>query len=316
MQKNVLISFLVFIVLLTAGSRGEAFVPQTPHLLYLMVSKIKTPVGMVVHQTRHITGSVPGLVPGTQVSNDEEIDPSQDLSQAGDFGTSGIVSAAQSAGRPAAQPIRETLTYSYPNSLRSDIMTDSGLRFYALSKSGFVKVDGGMVSVMEKSGVDFYTDPLLYRDYEIMVQALTLAGVNTKKVTFQRLDGQVCYFIGQPPVDQVRMPGLWIDKESFFPVRYLIRKKGRTVDIRYSNWQRVSRTWYPMETRILVDGDLFVDIIVSRFELKSGFSPALFDVDKILSQYPVQDGAPDHGNDSRIENLDSDIEDFSKLYDQ
>ncbi len=312
MQKNVLISFLVFIVLLTAGSRGEAFVPQTPHLLYLMVSKIKTPVGMVVHQARHITG----LVPGTPVSNDEEIYSSQDQSQTENLGTFGIVSAAQSAVRPAAQPVGETLTYSFPNSLRSDIMTDSGLRFYALSESGFVKVDGGMVSAMEKPAVDFYTDPLLYRDYEIMAQALTLAGVNTEKVTFQRLDGQVCYFIGQPPVDQVQMPGLWIDKESFFPVRYLIRKKGRTVDIRYSNWQRVSRTWYPMETRILVDGDLFVDIIVNRFELVSGFSSALFDVDKILSQYPVQGGAPDHGNDSRIENLDGDIEDFSKLYDQ
>ena len=307
MQKNVLISFLVFIVLLTAGSRGEAFVPQTPHLLHLVISKIKTPVGMVVYQTRHITESVQGpLVP-----SDGEIDLSIDQSQTENSGEPGPSSLDQ----PAAQPVWETLTYSFPTSLRSDIMTDTGLRFYALSESGFVKVDGGMVSAMEKPAVDYYTDPLLHRDYEIMAQALVLAGVNTEKVTFQRLDGQICYFIGQPPVDQAQMPGLWIDKESFFPVRYLIRKKKRVVDIRYGNWQRVSRTWYPMETRILVDGDLFVDIVVNRFELKSGFSPALFDVDKILSQYPVQGGAPDHGNENRIENLDGDIEDFSKLYD-
>ncbi len=309
MQKNVLISFLVIIVILTAGSRGEAFVPQTPHLLHLMVSKIKPPVGMVVHQTRHIAGS-------DLISTDEEADISPDRKSAEDFDQDTYINAEKAVEKPTVQPaVGETLTYSFPNSLRSDIVTDTGLRFYALSESGFVKVDGGMVLAMEKFPVDSYTDPLLYRDYEIMARALVRAGVNTEKVTFQRLDGQICYFIGQPSVDQNQMPGLWIDKDSFFPVRYLVLNKDRVVDIRYSNWQRVSRTWYPMEIQILVDGDLFVDIVVSRFELVSGFSPALFDVNKILGQYPVQGGVPDHGNDSRIENLEGDIEDFSKLYD-
>ncbi len=312
MQKNVLISFLVIIVILTAGSRGEAFVPQTPHLLHLVVRKIKTPVGMVVHQTRHIAGP-------TLIQNDEGTDISPDRNNAENFDqdTSENINAEKTLEKPTVQSVvGETLTYSFPNSLRSDIVTDTGLRFYALSESGFAKVDGGMVSAMERSPADYYTDPLLYRDYEIMARALVRAGVNTEKVTFQRLDGQICYFIGQPSVNQNQLPGLWIDKESFFPVRYLIRNNDRVVDIRYSNWQRVSRTWYPMEIRILVDGELFVDIAVSRFELKSGFSPALFDVDKILSQYPVQGGMSDHGNDDRIESLEGDIEDFSKLYDQ
>ncbi|MCG8634078.1 MAG: hypothetical protein MI863_09640 [Desulfobacterales bacterium] len=311
MQKNVFISFLVCIVILTAGSRGEAFVPQTPHLLHLVVSKIKTPVGMVVYQTRHIAGTV-NLIPEDEGGVSQERERSEDSGQDASENTD----TERSMAPPAVQSVEETLIYAFPDNLRSDIVTDAGARFYALSGSGFVKVDDEMIAATEKRPVDSYTDPLLYRDYGIMTEALVRAGVNTDKVTFQRLEGRICYLIGQPSVDQNLMPGLWIDKESFFPVRYLIRNKDRVVDIRYSNWQRVSRTWYPMETRILVNGHLFTDIVVNRFELKSGFSPALFDVDKILGQYPFRKGRPDHGNEDRIDDLDGDIEDFSKLYDQ
>ncbi|MEH0019297.1 MAG: hypothetical protein V6Z89_06570 [Desulfobacter sp.] len=277
MRKNSLISFLVFIVILTASPRGEAFVPQTPHLLHLVVQKIKTPAGLVVYQTRQIAGPT-----------DENV------------------------------ALTETLTYSLPGNLRSDTVSVSGRQFYVQSETGFAGVSGDRIAALEKPPAEHFTDPLLYRDHERMALALVSAGVDIENVTFQRLDGQICYLVGQPSSDLAEMPGLWIDKESFFPVRYLIRKDGRIVDVRYGNWQRVSRTWYPMETTISVDGEPFANILVNRFELASGFSPALFDVDKILARYPreerLQESRGGHGN--RIDALDRDIEDFSKLYDQ
>lgn len=51
-QKILLFSVALFCILL--AGKGEAFVPQTPHLLHLMIQKIKQPAGMVVHQTRNV----------------------------------------------------------------------------------------------------------------------------------------------------------------------------------------------------------------------------------------------------------------------
>ncbi len=284
MNKTIIIAFLAVICLLVSSPSAEAFVPQTPHLLHLMVQKIKIPGGLVVHQTRTINQGATETVEGI---------------------------------------LGETLTFAFPGKLRSDIFSEAGGRFYAISDTGFVKVSDGVVASRERSVGEFYIDPLLYRDYEALTRQLTLVGVNTDKVTFQRLDGQVCYFIGQPPFHQnrdqgqVEAPGLWIEKDSFFPVRYQVRQKNWMVDIRYKRWELVSRTWYPMETSIFVDGDLFVEIQVSRVELKSGFSPALFDVDRVLRQYPSkhagQDGVDTHN--TRKETLDKQIEDFGKLYD-
>ncbi len=290
MNKTIIIAFLAVICLLVSSPWAEAFVPQTPHLLHLMVQKIKIPGGLVVHQTRKINQGTTETVEGI---------------------------------------LGETLTFAFPGNLRSDIFSEAGGRFYAISDKGFVRVSDGVVASLEKSGGEFYTDPLLYRDYEALTRQLNLVGVNTDKVTFQRLDGQVCYFIGQPPLDQdrdqnleqgkaqIQTPGLWIEKDSFFPVRYQVKQNDWVVDIRYKRWERVSRTWYPMETSIFIDGDLFVEIQVSRVELKSGFSPALFDVDRILRQYPSGGAGQDtmDTHNSRKETLDKEIEDFGKLYD-
>jgi hypothetical protein len=53
MSKQKILFFSALFCLLLAG-KGEAFVPQTPHLLHLMIQKIKQPAGMVVHQIRNV----------------------------------------------------------------------------------------------------------------------------------------------------------------------------------------------------------------------------------------------------------------------
>ncbi|MCG8688876.1 MAG: hypothetical protein MI892_28660 [Desulfobacterales bacterium] len=284
MQKHRSIVFLVIFVFLMAGTRGEAFVPQTPHLLHLVVNKIRRPQGMTVSQTRKITSP-------TNVA--EQTEPAPDIY------------------------LPETLTYFFPEHLRSDIRSGQVNRFYLLSDKGFVKVKEGRITALEKSLGEYYTDPLLYRDYEVFTRVLTESGIDTEKVTFQRLEGKICYLIGQPAYGSDEMPGLWIEKDSFFPVRYLVKKGNRTVDIRYGNWQRVSRTWYPVETRILVDGILFAEIGVNQFELTSGASNQLFDIDAVLQQYPraLEKGPENTAHDGAIENLDKDVDEFSKLYD-
>jgi outer membrane lipoprotein-sorting protein len=275
MNKLILILVLAVCCILPAGN-GEAFVPQTPHLLHLMIQKIKRPAGMVVHQTRNLV-----------VSDNQD--------------------SLESTPGPKSI-VLEKLTYLFPGKFRSDIISDTVTRFYVESDSRFVKVGDGNIVSLEKSPVDFYTDPLLYREYEYLLQKLTLVGVDTTRVSFKRFDNKICYFIGGPSLDGEEQTGLWIEKENFFPVRYVIKKNGWMVSFHYENWQRVSKSWYPMQISIFVDNQLFTRIDVQQFELTSGFSAALFDVNTIQRQYPGEK-APDE-----FDELDRQIENFKKLY--
>jgi outer membrane lipoprotein-sorting protein len=270
--------------------------------LHLMIKKIKQPAGIVVHQTRNVMGV---SARETQPEAESETKP---LTKP----------LTKPESKPEIGPVAldEKLVYLYPGKFRSEIISGTVSRFYVESGSQFVKVaDGGIVS-REKSPVDFYTDILLYRDHESLSRQLALAGVNTERVTFQRFDNKICYFIGQPPLNQKEMVGLWIDKESLFPIRYVIKKNGWTVSFHYENWQRVSKTWYPMQTTIFVDDQLFTKIVVGQFQLASGFPPALFDVNSIQGRYPVRGGAleEDPGSPEGIDELDRQIEIFRKLY--
>ncbi|MCK5836346.1 MAG: hypothetical protein KAH09_03685 [Desulfobacula sp.] len=251
-----------------------------------MNQKIKEPVGLEVHQVRKI------------------IDSSA-------IGEQGVQTETRTI------ELDEKLIYDFPARLRSEILSDKLSRFYVESGSQFIKISDGAAVSLEKFPVDFYTDILLYRNHESLLRQLILAGVNTEKVTFQRLDNRICYFIGQPPAgSSKKFPGLWIEKDSFFPVLYVIKKNTWTIAFHYMNWQRVSRTWYPMEIRIFVDDQLFADIEVQGFELKSTFSSNLFDVDYIQEQYPVKDRYQEEVQKipGKMDELDKQIEDFRKLY--
>jgi len=285
MNKKISIFFVAGFFILLSGM-GEAFVPQTPHLLHLMIKKIKQPYGLEIHQTRNVMDVLVKIVePGTQIEK-KTVD------------------------------LDEKLVYVFPDKFRSEIVSEGVSRFYMESASQFVKVVDGKLVALKKSPVDFYTDPLLYRDYESLVRQLGLAGVNTDRVSFRRFDNKICYLIGKPPLNQTESSGLWIEKTSLFPIRYVIIKNGWTVAFHYDNWQEVSKTWYPMLTTIYVDGQLFAKIDVRQIELVSQVSQALFDVTGIHSRYPVPDslreGEP--GSSGKIDELDQQIEIFKKLY--
>ncbi len=210
----------------------------------------------------------------------------------------------------------EKLIYVLPGKFRSDIVSGTVSRFYVESGSQFVKVADGKIFSLKKSPVDFYTDPLLYRDYESLLNQLALAGVDTQKVTFKRFDKKICYFIGQSSLNEKESPGLWIEKTSLFPVRYVIEQNGWRVSFHYEDWQRVSKTWYPRRTTISVDNKVFAKIEVKEFELASGFPAAFFDVNRIQGQYPASASAQEKGPEGpdQFDELDKQIENFKKLY--
>lgn len=248
---------------------------------------------MVVHQIRNV------IVSGREAGSE-----------------TGSEMGAETKAEMKTAEVDEKLVYGFSGKFRSDIVSSSVSRFHVESNSQFIKVADGRIVSLKKSPVDFYTDPLLYRDHESLLNQLVLAGVDTQRVTFKRLDNKICYFIGQPSLNQQESPGLWIEKTSLFPIRYVIEKDGWRVSFHYEDWQRVSKTWYPMRITIAVDNKVFAKIEVKRFELESGFPESLFNVNKIQGQYPADTSAQEKGQDvpGRFDELDKQMENFKKLY--
>ena len=276
MKIRVLSVFFSLFFVLVSGT-GEAFVPQAPHLLYMVMEKIKQPVGIQSYQTKEVL----------------------------DYGE------GQEGG---VTELAEKLYFSYPNRFRSQIVSDTRTSFSVESEFKVVKVMDGTIISHEKSLVDHYTDILLYRDYESLLSQLALSGIDTENVSFQRYNETVCYVIGTPIDTDKPFAGLWIEKESLFPVKYRIEKNGLTAEFFYSNWQRTSKTWYPMQVSIFLDNQLVAMIHTKTIELTSVFPLNLFDIEYIERLYP--ENLPDSFNDNirQVDELDKRMEDFKKLY--
>ncbi len=275
MKKRISFIFLILFFVLMRGM-GEAFVPQAPHLLHLVVEKIKQPVGIEVFQSK-------------KIMNDE-------------------------GNEKEYIKLNEKLIYEYPNRIRSEIISDNITSFSVESDFRFIKVVDGAIVSQEKLLVDLYTDILFSRDYESFLNQINLAGIDTDKVTFQRYNDIICYVIGDPLSQGKPFSGLWIEKDTIFPIKYVVEKNGLMVEILYHNWQRVSRTWYPMKVSIFLDNQLFAMVEAGSIRLKSGASPSLFDIDYIKRLYPVNDIDPLDENSKQVNELDKRLEDFRKLY--
>ena len=269
----------LFICLAAAlpGTAG-AFVPQTPHLLHLVISKIKQPVGVEARQT-------------TTLLDCDTCDEQQ-------------------------ADIREILIYDFPGRFRSDILSDSATSFKIESALGFIKISNGATVSTQKSFLDFYTDILLYRDHEALTHQLQLAGIDTQRVSLRRDKETICYVIGQPGEAGTPFAGLWIEKDTLLPFKYVVTVGDTLVECRYAQWMKISKTWYPMQVSILLDDQVFAAVDVSDVELKTGFAPALFDISDIKRLYPrkLPADVPEATSEG-VDELEERIETFRKLYD-
>ena len=266
MKKKLLLPFFLLFSFLFSGT-STAFVPQAPHLLYLVMQKIKQPVGIEAFQSKKFFN----------YENSEDI----------------------------YVELEEKLIYLYPNQMRSQILSEVTTNFYVESDFEYVKISDGAVSSYDKPLVEQYTDILIYRDHETLFTQLALSGIDTSKVSFQRYDDKICYVIGNSQENGKNFPGLWIEKETFLPVKYVVEKNSQKVEILYDNWQKVSRTMYPMQIYIFLNDKFFAMIDVKTFDLRSNFSPALFNIDHIESLYPKK---------KPVNELNNHVKEQQKLY--
>ena len=255
---------------------GGAFVPQTPHLLHLVIQSIRQPAGAVAFQTKTLTS-------GTLAAQIEPV------------------------------TVREKLAYLSPNQIRLDSLTGGAAAFSLESGFNFIRVAAGHTVARSKSFLDFYTDALFYRDYESFSTRLSLSGIDVSQVTLQRFEDRIYWVVGAPGEPGQPFPGLWIEKESFRPVRYLVRRGEDLVESRYSGWRKISQSWFPSQIRIFTNDQLSAVVEMGDIRLETGFEKGLFDLDRAAGLYPEIQPLPKDPDTGSGDELDRRIEEFNKL---
>jgi hypothetical protein len=261
MKKQFFLRLLILICFLVP-STGLASILGAPHLLHLVRNKIKRPAGIEAQQSRKVLNY-------------------------------------QNFEKPYFE-FQEKLIYSYPGHLRINTLSQPLANFSVESDSKFIKISDGVITSLHKSLTDLYSDILLYRDNEHCLSQLDLWGIDTTKITFQRYDDKICYVIGKPQKKDYDFPGLWIEKETFLPIKYVVKKDNQKIKFLYKNWQKVSRTFYPMQIHIFLNDRLYAFIKVESFIIKSTFLPHLFDIDGFLNSYPINDTAHENAINKEI----------------
>ncbi len=310
-RRQILLIIAVLILFLPC-SKGYAFIPEGYDIISLAVEKIVEPMGLVIVQKRKIyhEQEVPEDIKSIEdtegVSEQEIIESPKDP----------VKQKVQEKIELSFIEMTEKLWFSYPGKFRSESIAGSHDMICAESKGRFVKIIDEFIESKEKSLIDLYTDILLFRKPESLTKRLKASDVNINLSSLKRHDDKIYFVVGIPPMQDKPSSSLWVEKDTSLPSRYTIYKKGLFVDIFYQDWQKVSRTWYPMKTIIFLDGILFSEANVKSFELEADFDKNLFNIKRLMSIFPESGNYENNSGSQNNESneLEKSITEFKKLY--
>lgn len=308
---------LAAVILSLSFSQSYAFIPESADIIKLAVEKIVEPVGIVVTQKRRIYTAqkdAPTIIEETEAQANSEIDAGSSIIE-----ESIIDEMAESKLPKEALPFiefTEKLWFSYPGKFRSEAVTGSHDMIFVESRGKYIKIIDEFIASKEKSLTDLYTDILLFRQPELLTRRLKKSGVDLSLSSFQRYDENIYFVLGIPPKEDEPSSSLWVEKDTFFPARYTIYKNDLFVDIFYKDWQKVSRTWYPMQIKIYRDGLLFTEITSDKFELEADFEKQFFNIKRLIQIFPESSNLKNESEVGRVESdeIEKSITEFKKLY--
>ena len=221
--------------------------------------------------------------------------------------------------------LSETLRYIFPEQFRSDILSDNAQRIHVLSKGAALTVIDGKVVAEKENWMDYYKDVILYRSRILLQERLASLGVDMSISSLGRFQGKIVYVIGAQYPDE-SVPQVWIDKDTFRPVRWLLTGKDDVLspstkdykdflEVRYHNWQPSEKVWYPMSIELYQNSILIRQIHVDQITASPSFPEDLFAIKHMLSIYSTASPlGEDQQKPEGLSEIQKAIEEFKKIY--
>lgn len=196
------------------------------------------------------------------------------------------VAGGEDAGDPPI--LSETLHYVFPARFRSESRHPDFHRIHVVAHGrSLTIIDRHRVE--DPSGhVDRYKDLLFYRSRHQLHKMLLLDGVDVENTSLGRFEDLVVFVLGAQYPDK-SISQVWVDRESFLPVRWLhIPASGPDdrLEFVYRDWGKESGQWYPMQIAVYHQHRLIRRIDVKALQADIDVPADLFDLSGLISRYP------------------------------
>ncbi len=276
--------YIVFSGLIVAGwiSPAGAYVLEGPHVLELMIKKLKGPQTLQVRQQAVIEDPMVSPQPVTLVEN---------------------------------------LYYSYPDRFRSEIQHDHTQRILVTSAGQVLTIVDNVITSNQEGRFDRYKDPLLYMARDLLFKAFSDHGVDVGVTSLGHWDDQLAWVIGaQYPDESVSQ--VWVDKDSFFPLRWINIMPARTpsqepdrMEFVYRKWQKNGGVWYPHQIETFYNQQRIRVTRVKLVHPNVAIKAELFNIAHLMTMYqPPQVPDQDHAGQKQMEEVDRTIDEFKKKF--
>ena len=274
------LAFFSFIIFVFFYTPANAYVIPGPHLLKLMIEKLGRGKSLLISQKLLLY----------------DVSPEKSIIE-----------------------LRETLKYNFPEKFRSDIQSENAKRIFVFSFGAALTVIDNKIVSNTETRFDCYKDVFLYRSRILLQNRLSLLGIDTSVSSLGRFQDKIAYVIGAKYPDE-SVPQIWLDKNTFQPVRWIIigkdNKSNRDVlEIRYGDWKRTYKTWYPMHIEFYHNDVLVREIYADKIKVNPSFSDELFDIEHLKSVYLNLSSVEQDKDDSHgLSDIQKTIKEFKKLY--
>ncbi len=185
--------------------------------------------------------------------------------------------------------LNETLNYFFPERFRSDTKSESTHRIYVESVGQSITILDGHTISHQQDRLNLYKDLLLSRSRSGLHKMLLEHGVDVGVTSLGRYRERIVYVVGARFPDET-VSQVWVDKESFLPLRWIIVSASGTDDNRleflYDGWQKKGNIWYPLIVEVVLNSHMVKKIEIKNIIVNPELSIQLFDIPYLVSKYP------------------------------
>jgi hypothetical protein len=194
----------------------------------------------------------------------------------------------ENEGEDAPIEASETLTYQFSRACRLESVSPPSTRIHLVTMSASVMVQNG--SLIDDPGHrDGYLSLLLFRSRKILQERLLLDGVDLLVSSLGKFEETPVYILGAQYPD-ISKPQVWLDKETFRPLRYLIPEgegdgEKSLLEFRYLEWQKQNGLWYPVRIQCFRNDRLIEEISVIGLSMNPFVMDDVFNVERLKALY-------------------------------
>ncbi len=280
--------FLVFFMLAGFCRHGHAYVLKGEHIVQLMLDAVHPPHQLLVRQ--QVFFRMPEAVETLETIETLEIrGPEAAWPGKRENKTDDGLGLPFDSVATDPKGIEQVTRFQVPGRFRSEIHSELLNRVHVRAAGTAVTVIDDRLVRAAETWEDRYPDLFLYRSRKEMVTALENSGINFSITSLGRYNGAICFVIGAQYPDET-VPQLWVDKETFFPVRWIAdvlksESAAKTCEILFQNWQDYSGFWFPDQIVFYQAGNLIRRIAVQEVVANPSYSDALFDIGRLEQMY-------------------------------